>query len=177
MRPAHAWAESEPIQKVVHHWTFERQYEAFVLAVRLQKDTLSRLMSERAKLPRPAVLGKFAERDRWIRERYVQRSSRDQRYSVSRFCMDLDLGRIEVPPTSWVSCGAKATNFSAKSGSGKSSRIGEFLPKSALTCRTSSAEPFPDKPSSALHFFVIAREKSSNCSRLRLETPGKSVVL
>jgi hypothetical protein len=98
MRPAHAWSESEPIQKVVHHWTFERQYEAFLLAVRLQGDILSRLMSERAKLPRPAVLGKFAERDRWIRERYVQRISRDQRYSVSRFCMDLDLGRIEVPP-------------------------------------------------------------------------------
>jgi hypothetical protein len=98
MRPAHVWAESESIQKEMHHWTFEREYEAFALALRFQKDSLSRLMSERAKLPRPAVLGKFAKRDHCIRERYVQRKSRDQGYSVSRFCMDLDLGRIEVPP-------------------------------------------------------------------------------
>jgi hypothetical protein len=89
--------QSESIQKMVAHLPASEEDRLLSIALLYHEESLSRVMSERAKRPRPEVLGKNAKRDQWIREQYRQRKSRDRSYSVARFCRDLHLGRIKIP--------------------------------------------------------------------------------
>jgi hypothetical protein len=102
MRPAYAWAQSQSIQERAGHWTFEREYEAFELALKLHMEIAKASAHDRQILSAKTRGGKFAERDRWIREQYAQRKKRHGTYSISRFWMDLDryldLNQVEIPP-------------------------------------------------------------------------------
>jgi hypothetical protein len=88
--------ESESIQRMVAHLPAAEENRMVAFALEWGRENLSRVMSDRARRPRPNR--KFEKRNNWFREQYDQRESKYSNYSYARFCSDLDLHRIKIPP-------------------------------------------------------------------------------
>jgi hypothetical protein len=89
--------ESESIQRMVAHLPAAEEDRMVAFALEWGRESLSRVMSDRARRPRPNRREKFAKRNDWLREQYYRRQSSDSSYSVARFCTDLDHDRIRIP--------------------------------------------------------------------------------
>lgn len=63
--------QPESFRKAVEHLSAAEEERWRLIAREYGEKVLSRSMSKRAKRPRPARSGKYADRNRWIREQYA----------------------------------------------------------------------------------------------------------
>jgi hypothetical protein len=84
--------QPESFRKAVEHLPAAEEQRWLLIAREYGKKFLSRSMSKRAKKPRPARSGKYADRNRWIRAQYAGWKNRNPNSPFSHFCANLEKG-------------------------------------------------------------------------------------